>query len=118
MSQHLLQNHPRVQCHIFILVSLQRRKNHLPLFPGPAHVLHGRPPTPNLPPKEIIENLRNIFAGFKIEFGNMEDKEVEEIIRVSLVCELSDNLGQRVTVAKEEGFDLGKILCNAFRGLY
>jgi len=48
----------------------------------------------------------------------MEDKEIEEIIRVSLVCELSDNLGQRVTVAKEEGFDLGKILCNAFRGLY
>jgi len=73
MSQHLLQNHARVQSDLLILVPSKRRKYDL-MFPG--EVFDSRPSRADLTAKEVVEYLYDVFTGFKLETSDIEDKLV------------------------------------------
>jgi hypothetical protein len=71
VAKHLTQNHARVEGNLFILITRKGSKQNLTL---PRYVLDGWPARADLPAKEIVEYLDDVFPGFKIKARDVDDQ--------------------------------------------
>lgn len=85
MAEHLLEDHAGIQCDFFALVAIEGSENDIGLA---AEILYGGPSGANLPAKEVIEDLGDIFSRFKLEAFDVGHKMLKEISVVSLLSEL------------------------------
>lgn len=93
MPQHLPQHHARIQADLLVLVPRHRSEKHLFLA---ADVFHRRPSRPDLSSEEVVEDLDGVLACLEVEAGDVSDEEVEEVCRVSFLCELGEQFGDGV----------------------
>jgi hypothetical protein len=85
MAEHLLEDHTGIQRDFFALVAIEGRENDIGLA---AEVLYGGPSGANLPAKEVIEYLGDVFSRFKFEAFDVGHKMLKEIGGVSFLGQL------------------------------
>ena len=98
MLQHILQNHPRIQPDLLVVVSFERSEDDIVVR---AEVLDRREPRTDLPSEELREHLHDVFARFEFESVQVVDEVEEEVGGVGFLCELGDEFGYRVCVEVE-----------------
>jgi hypothetical protein len=107
VTQHLLEDHARVQRDLLVLVSGERSEDDLVLC---GEVLDGRPPRADLAAQEVVEDLDDVFAGLELEAGDVEDQVMQEVGGICFLGKLGDQFRQGVSVSVQKRFDLLQIL--------
>lgn len=93
MAKHFTQDHARVECDLFILITRKGGKQNLTL---PRYVLDRWPARTNLPSEKVVEDLHDVFPGFKIKARDVDDEQVQQIGAVCLLRELGEKLRYRL----------------------
>jgi hypothetical protein len=74
VAKHFTKDHARVERNIFILITGKSSKQNLTL---PRYVLDRWPSCADLPPEEVVEDLYDVFPGFKIKARDVDDQPVQ-----------------------------------------
>ena len=85
MSQHLPQDHARVERNILVFVSSQCGEKDFTLA---GNIFHRRPAGADLASKKVVEYLDNVLARFEVKSGDMGDEIVQEVCAVRFLCQL------------------------------
>lgn len=90
MAQHFTEDHPSVERHFLVLVTIKCSEEHVwPL----AQILDGGEARADLAAEQVVEDLDDVLARFKFKPLNVYQEVVEEVCRVCLLSELGNKLG-------------------------
>lgn len=77
---------------------MQRKQKHIPLDQGKENLVAraeifdcGRAGS-NVTSEQIVEDLSNVLLGLKLEPANVIDQQLQQVVGVHLLCQLSNSL--------------------------